>query len=148
MQTVRDDEGRTCLLVKRSDESSLIRDPSTGTERYVDNADLTVVDGESPLVTAATGVPEPIRRVLTAVHDDRALGLLVTLVDDGPLSVLDLLDRTDACESDLHGLFAEFRAAGLIREIDVDGRRGYEATSTATTGIELLRSVKSDLQKE
>ncbi len=140
MQTVRDADGRRCLLVKRSAESSLVRDPETGGERYVDNATLTVIDGESPLTTAAAGVPGPVRRVLGAVHDDRTLGLLVTVVDDGPLSVLELLDDADMCESDLHGRIAEFRAAGLVDEVDVDGRRGYAATATATDAVAFLRS--------
>lgn len=140
MQTVRDADGGTYLLVKRSEESSRVRDPHTGAERYVDNAKLTVVDGTTALATAAEGVPASVRRVLRAVHDDRSLGLLVVLVDAGPLSVTRLLDETELCESDLHGRLAEFRAAGLIDETDVSGRRGYEPTPVATDGVELLRS--------
>ena len=139
MQTVRHADGRTYLLVKRSGESSRVRDPRTGADRYVDNADLTVVDGESPLATAAAGVPDDVRRVLRAVHDDRSLGLLVVIVDSGPLSVIELLDETDVCESDLHGRLAEFRAAGLVAETEVAGRRGYEATDVAVNGIRYLR---------
>jgi hypothetical protein len=75
MQTVRDAAGETYLLVKRSAESSRVRDPATGEERYVDNDELRVVDGESPLATAASGVPAPVRRTLRAVRDDRSLGL-------------------------------------------------------------------------
>lgn len=139
MQTVRHADGRTYLLVKQSGESSRVRDPRTGAERYVDNADLTVVDGESPLVTAAAGVPADVRRVLRAVHDDRSLGLLAVIVDTGPLSVVELLDETDMCESDLHGRLAEFRAAELIAETEVAGRRGYEATESAVNGVRCLR---------
>ncbi|MUW14538.1 hypothetical protein GJ633_07515 [Halorubrum sp. CBA1125] len=143
MQTVRDADGETHLLVKRSAESSRVRDPVTGEERYVDNGDLTVVEGESPLATAASGVPAPVRRVLRAVHDDRSLGLLAVLVDSGPTPVTDLLDATDLCESDLHGTVTEFRAAGLVAEADVDGRRGYEATDVAVEAIGLLRGDRS-----
>ncbi|MWV66063.1 hypothetical protein GRS48_14720 [Halorubrum sp. JWXQ-INN 858] len=139
MQTVRDADGTALLLVKRSGESSRVRDPATGEERYVDNATLTVVDDESPLSTAASGVPAPVRRVMGAVHDDRTLGLLVELVDHGPLSVLEAMDAYDMCESDLHGRLAEFRAAGLIDEADVAGRRGYEATAIASAAVRLLR---------
>ncbi len=139
MRTVRDADGTTYLLVKRSDESSRVRNPETGAERYVANADLEVLTGESPLETAAVGVPESVRRIIGAVHDDRTLGLLVVIVDEGPLSVLELMDGVDMCESDLHGRLAEFRAAGLIREVDVDGRRGYEATETAEEAVEGLR---------
>ena len=35
MQTVRDADGETYLLVKRSGDSSRVRDPGTGEERYV-----------------------------------------------------------------------------------------------------------------
>ncbi|OYR42011.1 hypothetical protein DJ82_03830 [Halorubrum sp. Ib24] len=139
MQTVRDADGDTYLLVKRSAESSRVRDPATGAERYVDNDELSVVDGESPLATAASGVPSSVRKTMRAVHDDRSLGLLAVVVDEGPLPVIELLDATELCESDLHGTVTELRAAGLIAEVDVDGRRGYAATDDASEAIELLR---------
>ncbi|WP_281196142.1 hypothetical protein [Halorubrum sp. F4] len=139
MQTVRDADGDTYLLVKRSGDSSRILDPETGEERYVANDALEVVAGESPLATAARGVPEPVRRTIRAVHDDRTLGLLVEIVDRGPLSILELGDAYDMCESDLHGRLAEFRVAGLIEEADVAGRRGYAATTTAEEAVRLLR---------
>ncbi|MFC6752552.1 DUF7346 family protein [Halorubrum tibetense] len=138
MQTVRDADGDTYLLVKRSDDSSRVRDPETGDERYVANADLEVVDGESPLATAARGVPAPVRRVVRSVHDDRSLGLLVELVDAGPLSAVEVM-AYDMCESDVHGRLAEFRVAGLIEEADVAGRRGYAATPAAEDAVRLLR---------
>ena len=139
MQTVRDAAGETYLLVKRSAESSRVRDPDTGEERYVDNDELSVVDGESPLATAASGVPAPVRRTLGAVRDDRSLGLLAVAVDEGPIAAIDLLDAADMCESDLHGTISEFRAAGLLDEVDVAGRRGYEATPVAVDAMGLLR---------
>ena len=139
MQTVRDADDREFLLVKRSEESSRVRDPATGEERYLDNDDLTMVDGESPLETAARGVPEAVRRVLKATHNDRSLGLLLEVVDRGPVSVLVLMDDYDMCESDLHGTLSEFRAAGLVREADAAGRRGYEATETAVSAAAFLR---------
>jgi len=140
MRTVRDGDGETYLLVKRSTESSRVRDPVTGAERYVDTDDLRVVDGESPLVTAASGVPEPVRRTLGAVRDDRSLGLLAVVVDEGPIAAIDLLDAADVCESDLHGAVTEFRAAGLVDEVEVAGRRGYEATPVAVDALALLRA--------
>ena len=139
MQTVRDADGDTYLLVKRSDESSRIRDPETGDERYVANAELELLDGESPLATAARGVSEPVRRVIRSVHDDQSLGLLVDLVDAGPLSVVEIM-AYDMCESDVHGRLAEFRVAGLIEAVDVGGRRGYVATPAAEDAVRLLRS--------
>jgi hypothetical protein len=139
MRTVRGPSGKRYLLVKQSNESSRIRDPETGVERYLPNADLEPVEGDSPLETAAAGVEKPVRRVLTAVHTERALGLLVELVDRGPLSVVALLEAYDLCESDLHGLLGEFRAAGLVEPAEVHGERGYGPTETAVEGVSKLR---------
>ena len=139
MRTVETDQGRCYLLLKESAESSLVRDPRTGEERYLPNDALGEVSGDSPLVTAATGVPESVRRVVGAVHDDRSLGLLVELVDRGPVAVVDLIGSYDLCESDFLGLLTEFRAAGLAREIEVHGERGYDATDIAREGVGHLR---------
>ncbi|MFU1780336.1 hypothetical protein ACM16X_03025 [Haloarcula japonica] len=139
MRTVRDDDGTRYLLLKESTESSLVRNPETGKQRHVPNADLEPVDGESALATAAGAVPEATRRILTAAHDDRALGLLVELDERGPLSVAELLSAYDLCESDLHGLLGEFRAAGLLDEATVHGQRGYDTTDTASDGLAHLR---------
>ncbi|AAV46725.1 hypothetical protein BDK61_2977 [Haloarcula quadrata] len=139
MRTVRDDDGTRYLLLKESTESSLVRDPETGEQQHLPNADLEPVDGESPLATAAEGVPDAARQVITAAHDERALGLLVELDDRGPLSVAELLSAYDLCESDLHGLLAEFRAAGLLAEATVHGQRGYDTTETASDGLAHLR---------
>lgn len=142
MQTVRDSEGKRYLLVKSSGESSRVRDPATGDERYLPNEDLEPIEGTSPLVGAAAGVPESVRRALTAVHDERSLGLLIEVVDEGPLSVVELLGNYDLCESDLHGLLAEFRAAGLLAETDIAGERGYEATESAREAVARLRGAE------
>ena len=139
MRTVRDESGKRYLLLKESADASRVHDPETGEERYLDNADLEPVEGESPLSAAAAGVPESVRRLVLAVRDERSLDLLIALVDRGPVSVLELLDASEFCESDLHGLLAEFRAAGLIEETEVGGRRGYVATRTAETAVERLR---------
>jgi hypothetical protein len=138
MQTVRDGDGKRYLLVKRSGDSSRVRDPETGEERYVEN-DAVTVEGDSPLETAASAVSEPVRRVTTAVHDERSLGLLVELADREAVSVVELLDAYDLCESDLHGLLGEFRAAGLLEETRVHGERGYAATETTKRAVDELR---------
>ncbi|SHG53835.1 DUF7346 family protein [Halobaculum gomorrense] len=138
MQSVRDADGTRYLLVKRSSESSLVRDPATGEERFLPNADLEA-DGESPLSAASGGLPTDLRRAVLACRDERALGLLVEFADRGALSVRSLLDSYDLCESDLHGLLAEFRAAGLIDETTVAGERGYEPTDATTAVVERLR---------
>ncbi|WP_439025857.1 DUF7346 family protein [Haloarchaeobius sp. DT45] len=139
MRTVRDDSGDRYLLVKRSSDASLVRDPATGEERYVENDRLESVDGETPLETAASAVPPAVRRILTATHDDRSLGLLVELVDGGPIAVRDLLASYDLCESDMLGLLTEFRAAGLAEEATIAGERGYDATDLARAGVAVLR---------
>jgi hypothetical protein len=157
MQTVRDADGRRLLLVKRSADSSLVRDPATGDERYVPNDDLAPID-ESPLEAAARAVSEGgeltagprassdersesdgARRVATAVPSSRALGLLVELDRRGPVAVRDLLGDYDLCESDLHGLLATFRATGLVEEVEVAGERGYGLTGDGAAGIDALR---------
>ncbi|MFB6206409.1 MAG: hypothetical protein ABEJ05_07780 [Haloglomus sp.] len=139
MQPVEDADGRRYLLVKRSGESSLVRDPATGREEYHPNDDLTPVEA-SGLELAAEAVSAPVRRVLTAVHDDRSLGLLFALDARGPTAVRTLLDRTELCESDLHGLLGEFRAAGLVTETDVAGERGYRTTDRASEALDQLRT--------
>lgn len=139
MQTVRDGDGTRYLLVKRSAESSLVRDPTTGEERHLPN-DALEAEGESALSAAASGVSPALRRAVLACRDERALGLLVEFVDRGALSVRALLDSYDLCESDLHGLLAEFRAAGLLAETTVAGERGYEPTDEAVTAVERFRA--------
>lgn len=139
MQTVRDEDGTRYLLLKRSGGSSLVRDPASGEERYLDNAELSPVESVSMLETAAEEVEEPIRRLLSAVHDDRTLGVLLLLDAGGPLSVRELLGVDALCESDLHGTLAELRAAGLITEREVGGERGYATTDLATNALSSLR---------
>lgn len=139
MRTVETPDGERHLLLSTSDGTARIRDPTSGAEHTVDAADLEAVE-ESPAAVAAEGVHESVRQVLTAVHDERALGVLVTLVDDGPTAVVDLLSALGLCESDFNGLFAELRAAGLVAECTVAGEHGYEATETAEEAVEMLRS--------
>ena len=138
MRTVEDDAGDRYILLKESGDSSLVRDPESGERRHIANETLEPVARESPLATAASAVPGPVRRLLTAVPDERALGLLLELEERGPLGVRALLEY-DLCESDLHGLLAEFRAAGLVTETEVAGERGYETTERASEGLARLR---------
>jgi hypothetical protein len=131
-------DGKRYLLVKRSREASLVRDPETGEERYLPNEELTAT-GDSPLAVAARAVPEASRRLVTTVHSERTLGALVELDDRGPLSVREILGSYDLCESDVHGTFAELRSAGLVEEVDVDGERGYATTDVASEALDALR---------
>jgi hypothetical protein len=142
MRTVYHADGTQYLLCKESSESSLIRDPRSGEEKYVSNEELTIADtDDSPLVAAASGVPETVRTVLIASHGEDALGLLIELTDREGLSIVSMLDAYDYCESELNGQLAEFRAAGLITEIEIYGERGYGPTEMTKTAIESLRSI-------
>lgn len=143
MQTVQDDTGRRYLLLKRSDHASLVRDPETGNECYIQNDRLESVD-ERPLETAAATVSKPVRTLMTAIHDDQTLGLLVELETRGPLAVRTLLGSYDVCESDLHGQLTVLTAAGLLERTDVDGQRGYRATETCATALEAIDAVPAE----
>lgn len=138
MRTVETPDGTRYLLVKRSSESSRVRDPATGEEQFLPNEDLTPVDA-GPLETAAGAVPEATRTLLTATHDERALGLLLELRRRGPVAVRDLLGDYDLCESDVLGILTEYRVAGLVDEESVAGERGYRLTDEAAAALATLR---------
>lgn len=144
MRTVEAEDGRRYLLVKESNDAWLVRDPATGEERYLPADKLDDVPGDSPLAVAATGIPESVRRVVAAAHDDRSLGLLVELADRGPLPAVDIMGTYDRCESDLLGLLSEFRAAGLVREARVHDERGYDATDVTREAVRALRTTGDD----
>lgn len=127
MRTVADESGDRYLLLQRSSEVWLVRDPDSGTEQYHPADELTILEGESPLETAARTLPEAIDDEL-AVPGERARGLLAEIYAREPVGVRDLLGSYDLCESDLHGLLGEFTAAGRIQETTVAGERGYETT--------------------
>ncbi|MDJ1430666.1 hypothetical protein [Halostagnicola sp. A-GB9-2] len=139
MKTVRDDDGTDYVLLKRSDDASLVRDPATGNECYVRNDRLEATD-QSPLETAASGVADPVRTLVTNVHDEKTLGLLFELADRGPTRVRTILGDTAFCESDLHGTLAVLTAADLLAETEVSGERGYRVTETGTDALEGIRT--------
>lgn len=140
MRTVEDRAGKRYLLLKRSRDSSLVRDAETGEHRHLRTDELTVIEGTSPLATAAEGVPDAARRLVSTVRDDRTLGLLVALEAAAGLSARTLLDADDFCESDLNGLVAELRAAGLVETATVEGEEGYRLTEDATAVVRALQS--------
>ncbi|MFT4946064.1 MAG: hypothetical protein ACI8TL_000295 [Natronomonas sp.] len=136
---VEDDSGTRYLLLKQSSESSLVRNVETGDREHVPNDRLSGLDDTSTLDAILTPVPAEVRTLLSAVHDDRALAVVLELDSEGPMGVRTLLSAYDFCESDLHGLLAELQAAGLIEEQRVAGERGYAATETATAALAHLR---------
>ena len=138
-RTVTDSDGTRYLLLKQSVESSLVYDPETGEQFHRPNAELELTADASAAETILRAVPEEVVTLVTAVHDKRALALLLELERDGPMSVRTLLSAYDFCESDLHGLLAELTIAGLVEETDVAGERGYETTEVADEALDHLR---------
>jgi hypothetical protein len=93
---------------------------------------MTHDDDRTPtLVTAAERLSADDRRELCVRPGERGLGLLAEFDRRGPLAVRTLLAEYDLCESDLHGIAGELRAAGAIAEATVAGERGYALTGTA-----------------
>jgi hypothetical protein len=141
MRAVRDEADREYLLLKRSAESSRVRNPETGEERYLPNESLEPV-GEDPLAVAARAVDGGVRRVLRACSTDAMLGLLLVLHRRGPLSVRVLLDAAEACESDLHGMLAELTVAECIEECEIAGERGYRVTEEVAAALDALTGTR------
>lgn len=75
---------------------------------------------------------------MARTRDDRVRSLLGEIDSRGPISVRELLDG-DRCESELHGMCAELRAAGLLEECEVAGERGYHTTDRANKVLSRLR---------
>ena len=76
---------------------------------------------------------------MTSLSDDRALSLLDEIDTRGPVPVRTLLSTRECCESDLHGICAELRAAGLLAECEVAGERGYRTTERASEALSRSR---------
>ena len=131
-------DGTRYLLVTESGDSSRVRDPATGEERYLPTDELRMLDAD-PLEAVADAIPDPVRRLVRAAHGDRALGLVLELRSK-PRSARELMNSYELCESDALGLLTELRAAGLVAETTVGGERGYELTHAGEQAIETLLS--------
>jgi len=140
MRTVEDEAGQRYLLLKRTRSASLVRDLDSGERQHLPTEALTVVEDESPLASAAEGVPETARRLVTAIRDERTLGLLVALESAEELSARRLLEVEDYCETDLHGLMTELQSAGLVERTSEDGQEGYRLTEPAGAVVRALQS--------
>ncbi|MFB6362329.1 MAG: hypothetical protein ABEH59_13540 [Halobacteriales archaeon] len=143
MRTVEDEAGQRYLLLKRSRSASLVRDLDSGEQQHLPTDELTVVEDESPLASAAQAVPEPARRLVTAVRDERTLGLLVALESADGLSARRLLGAEDYCETDLNGLVNELQSAGVVKRATVDGEDGYRLTDSADAVLGSLQSASA-----
>jgi DNA-binding IclR family transcriptional regulator len=73
------------------------------------------------------------------VHDERALDLLSALDARERVGVRELLSTAGCCESDLHGLLAELRAAGLVAETTAASERGYRTTRAGSEALARFR---------
>lgn len=133
-------EGDRYLLLKRSTSSSLVYDPVSGDRRYLPNHELDISDksghggSEESLLNR---IPE--LGALGSIADDATLEILFEIETNGPLPARDLLGRIDCCESDLHGIISELRAAELVTEIDLPGGRGYQTTARASEALDRSR---------
>jgi hypothetical protein len=146
MDTVRDGSGAPFLLLEHGGESSRVRDPRTGEEREVPNDEIEDT-GASVLSVAGRALPGAVRGELAAVGDDRTLGLLREIDRREPVGVRLLLDEYDLCESELHGMAGELRAAGLIEPVEpaaldafAASDRGYRTTETARSAFSRRRA--------
>lgn len=129
-------EGDRYFLLKRSASSSLVYDPEASARRYVPNDELRVVEASQSGRSAASledsrTFEEPLR----SIADEATLALLVELEIEGPTPAVELLARTELCESDLHGILGELRAAQLVVETDLPGGRGYRTTTRASDAL-------------
>ncbi|OVE86050.1 DUF7346 family protein [Natronolimnobius baerhuensis] len=147
MKTVQDDTGKRYLLLKQSTQASLVRDPDTGNECYIQNDRLESSD-ESTFETLAQTISPAVRTLLTNVHDETTLGILLELEARGPLSVRALLEADTCCESDLHGRLTVLSSADLIDETAVGGERGYRLTEECTTALEAIRTPADNHERD
>jgi hypothetical protein len=134
MRPVADADGRPCLLLQVTEDGSDVRDLETGERRQVPTASLTVL-GADPLVATAADDGNAVPESLAPAASGLARSLLLELHLGGPRPVRTLLGETNLCESDLHGVVADLRAAGLVREVRVDGQRGYGLTDAADDAL-------------
>lgn len=138
MRVVRDTDGDLFRLVESSSGAAVVEDPASGERRRLPIEDLERVTAATLSDAVGPDAPEPVRRLRSAVRDDLSLSLLLVVAERGPTAVETIVDWTDACESDLHGRFAELRCAGLLSETTVHGRPGYEATDDAIAALDRL----------
>jgi hypothetical protein len=137
MRAVRGPEGRRLVLESDGGDAARVYDPATGDRDSIPHDALEPIE-DAPLAVVAERVDDPLRALVTAIPDERALGLLVFVADNGPTPVRTLLDRTTYCESDLHGLLVHLTAAGLLDERRADDGRTYTITDTASMALDRL----------
>lgn len=113
MRAVQDGSGNEFVLLDELGETCLVWDPEADEERRL-----------------------PVSVLEPGEQRDPAALVLAYLAARGPVAVRDLATRTTLCESDLHGLLADLRAAGLVCEAAVGGERAYDATDRGVATVE------------
>lgn len=137
MDCVYGPDGAFALVVGRDGDRVRLREPATGQTRLVPTGEFDPVDVD-PLVFVARAIGgSPLG------SDERTVGLLAELVDRGPTTARALLADYDACESDVQGMLAELRVAGLIEGTRVAGVPGYSVTEDGRATVERRREMSS-----
>ena len=144
METVEDQEGQRFLRLKRSAESSLVADPTTGRRCYLPNETLTPVERAGDELPLIDSIDPDVRRLVATVRTERTLGLMRLLELTDGLPAIAVLEQTDWCESELFATVQELEAAGLLRRTEIDGREGYELSDSGQRGLAPLITDESD----
>ncbi len=125
-------DGEQYYVLQRSNgEVCRLRDLSEGTTTARPCSDLTPISPAEFVEARDADIDVSGPRE----QSERAVALAAELAVAGPTSARALLDRFDACESDIHGATTELRAAGLIEPTTVHGERGYRATEQVSDAL-------------
>ncbi len=121
MRPVKDSSGRRYVLCGTQGPESLVWNPRTNEMCYLKTEEIRPLQ---PTELSENVTPPDL--LLAFVHRR------------GPLDVRTLSSQTTFCESDLHGLLAELRTAGLLRETTIADERAYETTPAYQPAERLL----------
>jgi len=130
MRLVSDGE-QYCVLQRSNGEVCRVRELCNGTIITRPCSDLTPVSPDEFVEARDVDIDISGPRE----RSERAIALATEFAVAGPTSARVLLDRFDACESDIHGATTELRAAGLIKPTTVHGERGYRATERVSDAL-------------
>ncbi|MFB6253965.1 MAG: hypothetical protein ABEI06_05095 [Halobacteriaceae archaeon] len=135
MQPVKHLSGEVYLLIKESKESSKVRHPKTGEITHFPTEELEKMS-QSPLKIATNPVPDTVMFLITTVHSQEGMGLLIELYTRGPLSTKRLLDDYQMCESNLNALLNDLKVGNLIKETEIHNEPGYKLTSKTEQALD------------
>lgn len=140
-------QNHSCILIKASQESSLIFIPDTNNYQFVPNTKL------KPSKQAGI---EPLGMLIKnkAAEEDiqiptvnaTALGFLFDIQKHTPIPVQEVSNRYTLCESNLLGLVSELQATNLLTRTSSNGITYYKLTDKARQFTSRLRC-HIDLEK-